>query len=127
MDYEFIVDDNACPSAIFSIGHEAVGLWFSEELGRDLSAIQALLHSIERVDNRAIGQDQIRGAEFQLNLEKGQITLRSLALAIDFDEPLQEGMNLYDQESYAECGLIDFKQALLRWKEFVLSLPSKQA
>jgi len=34
---------------------------------------------------------------------------------------LPENTNLYDQESFSECGLQDFKQAVLMWQEFVLT------
>jgi len=122
MDYDFVVDDYGSPMAIFSVGHEAIGLWFREELGRDQSAIAALLENIDRVENRVLSQYQIQGKDFQLSLERTHISVVSFALHAEVDEPLPEDTNLYDQESSAECGLIDFKQALILWQDFIRSI-----
>ena len=43
MDYQFIRNDRAEPAAIFEMGAETLGLWFSEELGRDRKKLAHIL------------------------------------------------------------------------------------
>ena len=121
MDYEFTLDEYGKILAQFSIGHEAIGLWFSEELASNQMAIAELLDRIQALEQRKISQFRIQGSEFQLRLNWDQIEVLALVLEIDVDEELPESTHLYDQESYSECGLQDFKQAVLRWQEFVCS------
>ena len=121
MDYEFTTDDYDRPVAKFSIGHEAIGLWISEELRSDQQKITALLDNIRRLEQRDINQYHIEGRDFYLRLNDFQIEVIALALNIDVDEELPEDTHFYDQESYAECGLQDFKQAVLNWQSFVHS------
>jgi len=119
MDYKFSTDEYNRPLAEFTMGHEAIGRWFSEELGRDKLRIEALLDIIQQLEQRRIIQHQIIGSEFQLRLHQDEIEVVALSLDIDVDEELAEDMNLYDEESYAECGLLDFKQAVTSWYEFI--------
>jgi len=121
MDYEYTIDEYGKVLARFSIGHEAIGLWFTEELAKDRHVIAELLDRIRQLEERKINRFDIQGREFQLRLNWDQIEVIALALGIEVDEELPESTNLYDQESYSECGLQDFKQAVLRWEEFVLS------
>ena len=119
MDYDFIIDEQYHPVAQFSVGHEALGLWLTEELGRDKQAIAALLDVIRQLESRAILHHHTEGKEFQLRLNGEQAEVVALALEIDIDEELPEDTQLYDQESYAECGIDDFKQVILDWQVFV--------
>lgn len=125
MDYEFIRDEYGNLSAQFSMGHEAIGRWFSQELGIDQAAIAELLVKIDRLEQRRLSQYRIEGDEYQLRLNWDQIEVLAMALEIEVDEELPESTNLYDQELFSECGLQDFKQAVLRWQEFVRSNKSK--
>ncbi|SIS59091.1 YacL family protein [Neptunomonas antarctica] len=119
MDYEFTVDDIGRPVAKFSMGAEAIGRWMSEEIRANQHEIDTLLGIIEQLEQRMIGQHQQRGSEFQLRLNQYEIEVLALVLDLDMDDELPEETNLYDEESYAGCGLQDFKEALLSWREFV--------
>lgn len=119
MDYEFTIDDYNKPVARFSIGHEALGRWLTEELCGNNIAIAELLDCVRQLEQHEILQHQVVGKEFQLRLNREYIEVIALALDFDVDEELPENTSLYDQESYAECGIQDFKQALLDWQTFV--------
>ncbi len=121
MDYDFTTDEYNNPVAEFSLGHEAIGCWLTDELGIDQQAIAELLQVIQRLEQRSILQHQVVGREFQLRMSHDHVEVIALALDIDIDidETLPENTNLYDQESYAECGMDDFKQAILEWQQFV--------
>ena len=56
MDYQFIRNDRAEPAAIFEMGAETLGLWFSEELGRDRQKIHHLLDVIQQLEHKNIEQ-----------------------------------------------------------------------
>jgi uncharacterized protein YacL (UPF0231 family) len=119
VDYEFSIDELGRPRAIFSMGAEAVGRWFSEELSDDLHQINLLVEVIETLERDEISDFQQSGKEFQLRLNRSEIEVVALVLGLDVDEELPEETNMYDAESYAGCGLPDFKQALLSWQSFV--------
>ncbi|WP_028471057.1 YacL family protein [Neptunomonas japonica] len=121
MDYEFSIDELGRPRAKFSMGAEAVGRWFSEELSDDLQQINQLIELVETLERDEISNYQQSGKEFQLRLNRNEIEVVALVLGLDIDEELPEDTNLYDVESYAGCGLPDFKQALLSWQSFVSS------
>ena len=119
MDYEYTVDEFGQLSAQFSIGYEAMGLWFNEELESNLTAISELLKQIHQLEERKKSHFHIEGKEFQLRLNWDGVEVLALALGIEVYEELPESTHLYDQESFSECGLQDFKQAVLTWQEFV--------
>jgi uncharacterized protein YacL (UPF0231 family) len=119
VDYDFSHDEYKRPIAKFSIGHEAISRWFTEELGSDQQATASLLDTVRQSEQQQLNSRHILGAEFQLRIEQNEVEIIALALEIDVDEPIPEDTNLYDAESYAECGLQDFKQALLGWQIFI--------
>ena len=119
MDYEFSYDFLGQPIAQFSMGHETIGRWFSEELCGNQYRIAELLNIIEQIEQRCISQRRIIGSEFELHINKEDVEIFAQALDFDVDEDLPEDTNLYDEESHSGCGLPDFKQALLSWKTFV--------
>lgn len=121
MDYEYTIDEFGQLNAQFSIGYEALGLWFNEEIESNTVTIADLLDRIEQLEQRKKDTFHIEGKEFQLRLNQDGIEVVALALGFDVDEALPENTNLYDQESFSECGLQDFKQAVLMWQEFVLT------
>ncbi|MFD2229366.1 YacL family protein [Alkalimarinus sediminis] len=120
MDYEFTIDEQYNPVAQFSIGHEAIGLWFTEELSNNKQAIARLLDVIQQLEAGKTMHYNTQGKTFQLRLDSEQAEVVALALDIDIDEELPENTELYDQESYAECGISDFKQAVIEWEQFVI-------
>jgi len=126
MDYEFVFDDFAKPVAIFSIGHEAIACWFNEELGSQ-QTIKPLLGMLMRLEERVICQHHIQGREFQLRLSNDSAEVVANSLGFEVYEELPENTELYDQELQAECGLIDFKQALLGWQAFMSEKINKTA
>jgi uncharacterized protein len=121
VDYDFTFDEYDKPVAEFSMGHEAIGSWFSEELGSNQQRIEELIDIVDQLVHRRIQQRQVEGTEYQLKLNQEEVEVRALSLELEIDEELPEDTNLYDDESFAECGLEDFQQALISWQEFILS------
>ncbi len=122
MDYDFTFDEYDKPIAEFSMGHEAIGSWFNDELGTNQQRIEELVDILEQLVSRRIQQRQVDGTEYQLRMNQEDVEVRALSLGMEVDdEELPENTNLYDNESYAECGLEDFQQVLISWQEFILS------
>lgn len=121
VDYDFSFDEYDKPVAEFSMGHEAMGSWFTDELGTNQQRIEELLDIIDQLINHRIEQRLIEGTEYQLRLNQEDAEVRALSLDIDIDEELPENTNLYDEESFSECGLEDFQQVLISWHEFIIS------
>lgn len=129
MDYEFTLDEYDRPIAEFSMGFEALGRWLTEELGADQHNIDDLLDIIIQLEQKRIGSRQLFGEDSKLVIDREQVEVMALALEIDDSDvdgedsdnspTLPENTRLYDDESYAHCGLQDFKQALLSWQAFV--------
>lgn len=115
MDYEFLRTEQNEALAIFSSGHEAIGHFLSAELGSDQDKCNAILGIISKLENKTLFNHHYEGRFFQLNLTDEGIEVRGTSLAFNDDEELQEGMNFYDQEQQAECGLQDFKSLLKDW------------
>jgi uncharacterized protein len=119
MDYQFTRDLNAQPLAEFSMGAEAMGRWFNEELGCDKNKITQLLQIINQLQCKQLTTYKLKGNEYQLQLDTEEAEVTSKWLANEVQEDLPEGTELYDQESIAGCGLEDFKHILESWQDFV--------
>jgi uncharacterized protein YacL (UPF0231 family) len=121
VDYDFSFDEYDRPVAEFSMGHEAIGTWFNDELGNNEQRIEEIIEVLDQLVNRRIQQRQIEGTEYKLRMNQENIEVIALSLGIEVDEELPENTNVYDDESFAECGLEDFQEALISWQEFILS------
>lgn len=117
MDYEFTLNEYDRPIAEFSMGFEALGKWFSEELGGDEQRVNDLLDIVDQLLQHRISERQLFGSESQLLINKQEVEV--MPFGIEQDHQLPKDTQLYDDEHYAACGLQDFKQALLSWQEFV--------
>ncbi|NRB39165.1 MAG: YacL family protein [Pseudomonadales bacterium] len=124
MDYQFKLDMYGQPYAEFSMGHEAIGHWFNEELGNNLQKIDALLQTLQQLEDFKLNQKECYGVNFTLKLDREEVEIIAGALeeVFDPDEEPPEGTEFYDQESQTGCGMQDFKQALHSWKHYINQL-----
>lgn len=98
MDYDFTFDEYDKPIAEFSMGHEAIGIWFNDELGANQQRIDELVDIIDQLVHHRIQQRQIEGTEYQLRLSQENVEVIALSLGLEVDEELPEDTNLYDEE-----------------------------
>lgn len=124
MDYQFRKDLYGQPIAKFSMGHEAIGRWLSDELSNNQLAVQRLIDVISQIEKGHIGFREFNGAEFQLTIcitgvEISPLEDGSLEDHILEDNSILQDSNLYEGESFSQCGLSDFKEVLVSWKDFV--------
>ncbi|WP_130834030.1 protein YacL [[Erwinia] mediterraneensis] len=117
MEYEFLRDLTGQVKVRMSMGHEAVGHWFNEEVQGDL----ALLAEVEAAAQHLKGSErqwQRVGHEYTLWMDAEEVMIRANQLAFD-NEELEEGMNYYDEESLAFCGVEDFLVVIAAWRAFL--------
>ncbi|MFT4940853.1 MAG: hypothetical protein ACI88A_003914 [Paraglaciecola sp.] len=119
MDYQFLHDKNAQPSAVFAMGGETLGQWFTQELGDDQQKIIALLDVIEQLEKKEISEYRLIGSEYDLELNADEVEVLSHRLDYAAPDELPEGTELYDQESMSGCGMEDFKDVLMSWVKFI--------
>ncbi|NUU66096.1 YacL family protein [Enterobacteriaceae bacterium BIT-l23] len=118
MDYEFLRDITGTVKVRMSMGHEAVGHWFNEEVKEDL----ALLDEVEQALLAVKGSErqwQRNGHEYTLWLDGEEVMVRANQLDFSGDE-IEEGMSYYDEESLTLCGVEDFLQVLRAYRQFVM-------
>ncbi|MDF7681698.1 protein YacL [Enterobacteriaceae bacterium ESL0689] len=116
MDYEFMRDITGFVRVRMSMGHEALGHWFNEEVKDNL----ALLDEVEQAACNLKGSErswQHIGHEYTLWLDGEEVIVRANQLAFSADEP-EEGLHYYDEESLSLCGLEDFLQVVAAYREF---------
>jgi len=101
------------------MGHEAFGRWFTEELSNDNILLEKILTSISQIEKNKIVEQSFRGQAFELTVELEQASVRALSLDHDSEEELGDNLELFDQELMADCGLPDFREALVSWSKFV--------
>ncbi|MTD40993.1 UPF0231 family protein [Erwinia sp. CPCC 100877] len=118
MDYEFLRDITGTVKVRMSMGHEAVGHWFNEEVKENL----ALLDEVEQALLSVKGSErqwQRNGHEYTLWLDGEEVMVRANQLDFSGDE-IEEGMRYYDEESLTLCGVEDFLQVLRAYRQFVM-------
>ncbi|WP_058912381.1 protein YacL [Entomohabitans teleogrylli] len=117
MDYEFLRDITGTVKVRMSMGHEALGHWFNEEVKGDL----ALLDRVELAAREVRGSErqwQQSGHEYTLWLDGEEVMVRANQLEFSGDE-MEEGMSYYDEESLSLCGLEDFLQVAAAYRRFL--------
>ncbi|ASK70516.1 MULTISPECIES: YacL family protein [Shewanella] len=120
MEYEFRRNSlTGTYLASFSMDHEVLGQWFSEELGPELAKIQQVLDIIKDIQAGKRDSWRLIGGDLTLDLDEEQARIYANALGFEQEYELEEAMSLYDAESEAYCGLEDLEEALLSWYEFV--------
>jgi hypothetical protein len=119
MDYDFSTNEYQQLEVVFSTGHEAIGSLLTEDIGQNSEAINALLAIIDQLEAREIYQHEQKGRHFLLTLTRDQVEVSAHILILDEGEEKPESTDFYDDELRAECGLNDFKQVLLAWREFL--------
>ncbi|PIJ49782.1 UPF0231 family protein [Erwinia sp. OLTSP20] len=117
MEYELLRDVTGQLKMRMSMGHEAVGHWFNEEVKQNL----ALLSEVEQAAASLRGSErqwQRVGHEYTLWMDEEEVIIRANQLSFASDQ-LEEGMSYYDEESLAFCGVEDFLRVIAAWREFV--------
>lgn len=123
MDYEFFIDEQGMPVAQFSMEHEAIGNWITSEIGTDKTRLQNMFALIEEHEQKRSKRSTVQGREHQLEIDEDIIEITAINDTYDnhdnTEEDTTDSTDLFDAINRADCGLMDFKDALLSWQEFI--------
>lgn len=119
MDYTVGRDELGRCFAEFSMGQEAFGRWLAEELGENPTLLGQVLEAIGHLQDRRILDFRLDGRTFSLELDRDEARVRAHSLEDDTTAVDFEGLDFYDDELEAGCGLDDFHDVLLAWRELI--------
>jgi len=120
MEYEFRRNTlTGTVLATFSMDHEALGFWFAEEIGEDTDKYVEICQVIAQLQSSRLSQWRWIGKALSLELDGEQARVFANELENGEELEFEESMSLYDGESEAFCGLEDFHDTLVKWREFL--------
>lgn len=99
-----------------SMGHEAMGHWLNEEVN-GLPALLLTIHSAMQLICGSAETWYQEGREYSIWICADEVLVQANSLTLP-TETLEEGMNYYESEQRAECGLADFMALLRAYQEF---------
>ena len=102
-----------------SMGHEILGRWLEEEIGKDKQKIQKIEQLLQAVEQSPLLEHRFMGCEISLIIQGDEVVAEENVLG--HGEVILEDseLNYYDSESIASCGLDDFVSLLKQWKAFL--------
>ena len=102
-----------------SMGHEILGRWLEEEIGKDKQKIQQIEQLLQVVEQSPQLEHRFTGCEISLIIQGDEVVAEENVLG--HGEVILEDseLNYYDSESTASCGLDDFVSLFKQWKAFL--------
>ena len=117
MEYEFLRDVTGVVKVRMSMGHEAIGHWFNDEVNENLALLDEVEAAVAEVKG-SLRQWQHVGREYTLLLDEEEVMIRANQLSIEGDE-MEEGMSYYDEESLSFCGAEDLLAVIAAYRQFL--------
>ena len=117
MEYEFLRDITGVVKVRMTMGHEAVGHWFNDEVNENQTLLDNVEAAIADVKG-SVRQWQHVGKEYTLLLDEEEVMIRANKLNFEGDE-MEDGMSYYDEESLAFCGVEDFLAVIAAYRAFL--------
>ncbi|TFH91051.1 YacL family protein [Vibrio ouci] len=102
-----------------SMGHEIVGRWLQEEIGKDWQKIEHVENLLEQVRQAPQLEHTLVGAEISLNAQGDEIIVQENVLGHGQEMDAGSEFDFYDSESTASCGIDDFEDLIEQWKTFL--------
>ncbi len=102
-----------------SMGHEIVGRWLQEEIGKDPAKIAQVEALIDKAFSLPSQENTLTGTEISLMIQGDEVLVQENALSHDYDVEMDSEFDFYDAESTASCGIEDFVALIDQWKDFL--------
>ncbi|MCA0934836.1 YacL family protein [Vibrio alginolyticus] len=102
-----------------SMGHEIVGRWLQEEIGKDPAKIHQVEALIEQSFSSPSQEHSLTGTEISVTIHGDEVLVQENILAHSYDLELDSEFDFYDSESTASCGIEDFVTLIEQWKDFL--------
>jgi len=122
MEYDFLRNTiTGTAFARFSMDHEALGFWLTEELADDVAKYVEICQQIERLQASQSSEWRLLGKSLSIELDSEQVRVFANNIVDDESEAetMDESMSFYDGESEAFCGLEDFYDVIINWRKFL--------
>ncbi|WP_051219516.1 YacL family protein [Oceanobacter kriegii] len=121
MDYEFWFEGHK-PVARLDDEQLLLGRWLTDEIGDDLKHLRALITTVELLLDGGLRDYRWQGKETILQLTQHEAEVLAHEVMHDEDINLEEEqLSLQESDQQAGCGLDDFLDLLLAWKDFIAS------
>ncbi|KJF81203.1 hypothetical protein UA31_13815 [Photobacterium angustum] len=104
--------------AIFSMGHEVLGRWIIEEIGKDTEKLDLIMDQLSAMKNSS-QEWRLVGEELTLLLQDNEALVQANCLFSEEEEDFEEDFHFYDEESLSVCGFEDLEQVLEGWRTFI--------
>lgn len=104
-----------------SMDHEAFARWINSEIAHDPSDLPEIFTQIAFCKKSPTYKAVFEGKEYSLYLNADEVMAKANNIDMDFDdfEQMEEGLNFYNEESVAFCGLEDFEAFLMAYVKFL--------
>ncbi len=102
-----------------SMGHEIVGRWLQEEIGKDPAKIHLVEALIDKAFSSPSQEHSLTGTEISLMIHGDEVLVQENTLAHNYELELESEFDFYDSESTASCGIEDFMTLIEQWKDFL--------
>ncbi|MDW3082062.1 YacL family protein [Vibrio sp. 1403] len=102
-----------------SMGHEIVGRWLQEEIGKDPTMIAQVEALIDKAFSLPSQEYTLTGTEISLMIQGDEVLVQENALSHDYGVEMGSEFDFYDAESTASCGIEDFVALIEQWKDFL--------
>ncbi|MFV8448745.1 YacL family protein [Vibrio campbellii] len=102
-----------------SMGHEIVGRWLQEEIGKDPAKIAQVEALIDQAFSSPSQEHRLTGAEISLMINGDEVLVQENALGHEYEVEMESEFDFYDAESTASCGIEDFCTLIEQWKDFL--------
>ena len=102
-----------------SMGHEIVGRWLQEEIGKDEQKIAQVEQLIDQALSAPQQEHMLLGKEISLSILGDEVMVQENVLLHGEELDADSEYDFYDCESTASCGLEDFSLAIQQWKRFL--------
>ncbi|WP_039949209.1 YacL family protein [Vibrio ichthyoenteri] len=102
-----------------SMGHEIVGRWLQEEIGKDAQKIDQVEQLIDKALAAPQQEHMLLGKEISLSILGDEVTVQENVLLHGEELDADSEYDFYDCESTASCGLEDFSLAIEQWQRFL--------
>jgi len=105
--------------ADFSMGQEALGFWFVEELGGCDEKYAEICQVIAKLQFNQLTNWRWVGKALSIEIDREEVRVFANELESGEEFELEDALSLYDGESEAFCGIADFHVVLESWRVFI--------
>ncbi|MGF1709216.1 YacL family protein [Vibrio kagoshimensis] len=102
-----------------SMGHEIIGRWLQEEIGKDKQKLNQVMDAIERSRTNMSTETALLGKEISLSINEDEVTIQENVLGHGEEMEESSEFDFYNCESTANCGIDDFELLMTNWLDFL--------